>query len=207
VVTASQGARLRTKCQKKTLHPVWGQAFSFTAPPGIRRSGNALTLTVVDHDDFDFDDEMGVARVPFHDVPYVAPGMIPPGPVWLPLESRDALGASAGGSLSITAPIQRRVEDMGRRAKNAGRAAVMDGAKTLERLTSKSVRSFASASSSASSSGTQKENPRKESLGEILVEVYYEVRGLAESEKPSPESARFRSATATARSRRAPPRR
>ena len=186
VVTASQGARLRTKCQKKTLHPVWGQAFSFTAPPGIRRSGNALTLTVVDHDDFDFDDEMGVAHVPFHDVPYVAPGMIPPGPVWLPLESRDALGASAGGSLSITAPIQRRVEDMGRRAKNAGRAAVMDGAKTLERLTSKSVRSFASASSSASSSGTQKENPRKESLGEILVEVYYEVRGLAESEKPSP---------------------
>ena len=170
---------------EKTLHPVWGQAFSFTAPPGIRRSGNALTLTVVDHDDFDFDDEMGVAHVPFHDVPYVAPGMIPPGPVWLPLESRQLRSASAGGSLSITAPIQRRVEDMGRRAKNASRAAVMDGAKTLERLTSKSVRSFASASSSASSSNT-KENPRKESLGEVLVEVYYEVRGLAESEKLSP---------------------
>ena len=193
VVTASQGARLRTKCQKKTLHPVWGQAFSFTAPPGIRRSGNALTFTVVDHDDFDFDDEMGFARVAFHDVPYVAPGMIPPGPVWLPLESRDAFesrdgpaGASAGGSLSITAPIQRRVEDMGRRAKNAGRAAVMDGAKTLktlERLTSGSVRSFASSSKEEE---TQNENPQKESLGEVLVEVYYEVRGLAESEKPSP---------------------
>ena len=193
VVTASQGARLRTKCQKKTLHPVWGQAFSFTAPPGIRRSGNALTFTVVDHDDFDFDDEMGFARVAFRDVPYVAPGMIPPGPVWLPLESRDAFesrdgpaGASAGGSLSITAPIQRRVEDAARRAKNAGRAAVMDGAKTLktlERLTSGSVRSFASSSKEEEA---QNENPQKESLGEVLVEVYYEVRGLAESEKPSP---------------------
>lgn len=208
VVTASQGARLRTKCQKKTLHPVWGQAFSFTAPPGIRRSGNALTFTVVDHDDFDFDDEMGFARVAFHDVPYVAPGMIPPGPVWLPLESRDAfesrdaLGASAGGSLSITAPIQRRVEDMGRRAKNAGRAAVMDGAKTLktlERLTSESVRSYTSTSSSQQSSSkeeeTQKENrlqkeKESQSLGEVLVEVYYEVRGLAESEKPSQPSPR-----------------
>jgi hypothetical protein len=90
VVTAAPGARLRTKCQRKTLDPVWGQAFSFTAPPGIRRSGNKITLTVVDHDDFDFDDEMGVACVPFHDVPYVAPGMIPPGPVWLPLESRES---------------------------------------------------------------------------------------------------------------------
>jgi hypothetical protein len=179
VVTASQGARLRTKCQKKTLHPVWGQAFSFTAPPGIRRSGNALTLTVVDHDDFDFDDEMGVAHVPFHDVPYVAPGMIPPGPVWLPLESRESNLSSegtSGGSLSITAPIQR-LEEMGRRVKDAGRAAVLDGAKKLERL-----KSLGPTSSLSASPGTR--DDEKNQLGEVLVEVYYEVRGVPESEKP-----------------------
>ena len=172
VVTASQGARLRTKCQKKTLHPVWGQAFSFTAPPGIRRSGNALTLTVVDHDDFDFDDEMGVAHVPFHDVPYVAPGMIPPGPVWLPLESRHALGASAGGSPSITAPIQRRVEDMGRRAKRQPRG---DGRRQDPGTAHEQKRSFIRSRRLLRRLLEHKRNPRKESLGEVSSR-YYEVQ-------------------------------
>ena len=49
----------------------------------------------MDHDDFDFDDEIGVACVPFHDVPYVSPGMIPPGPVWLDLTTYDE--AVSGG--------------------------------------------------------------------------------------------------------------
>jgi ankyrin repeat protein len=183
VVTAAPGARLRTKYQRKTLDPVWGQAFSFTAPPGIRRSGNKITLTVVDHDDFDFDDEMGVACVPFHDVPYVAPGMIPPGPVWLPLESRESNLSSegvSGGSLSITAPIQR-LEEMGRRVKDAGRAAVLDGAKKLERLKSLGPTSSGSGRPSAFPGTRENENNQ---LGEVLVEVYYEVRGVPESEKP-----------------------
>ena len=189
VVTAAPGARLRTKTQRKTLDPVWGQAFSFTAPPGIRRSGNKITLTVVDHDDFDFDDEMGVACVPFHDVPYIAPGMIPPGPVWLPLESRESLFTSeggSGGSLSITAPIQR-LEEMGRRVKDAGRAAVLDGAKKLERLKSAVPSSSGSGRLSSSASPGRHENENEENkspLGEVLVEVYYEVRGVPESEKP-----------------------
>ena len=76
---AAPGVRARTHVVKDDLNPTWSRAFSFTAPPGIRRSGNALTFRVVDHDDFDFDDELGMCSVEYHDVPYVAPGMVPRG--------------------------------------------------------------------------------------------------------------------------------
>ena len=78
-VCAAPGVRARTHVVKDDLNPTWSRAFSFTAPQGIRRSGNALTFRVVDHDDFDFDDELGMCSVEYHDVPYVAPGMVPPG--------------------------------------------------------------------------------------------------------------------------------
>ena len=66
--------------------------------------GNKLIFSVMDHDDFDFDDELGVACVPYHDVPYVSPGMIPPGPVWLDLttyeEAMEKKKSKARGRLS-----------------------------------------------------------------------------------------------------------
>ena len=154
VVTACAGSRLRTKCCPKTLSPVWGQAFSFTAPPGIRRSANKITLTVVDHDDLDFDDEMAVACVPYSDVPYIAPGMIPPGPVWLDLESKKTQGSSGlsvnEGQLAITEPM-KRLEQIGRDARNGGLNNSEDNTDASENI------------------------PK---LGQVLVEVYYEVKGL-----------------------------
>ena len=123
-VCAAPGVRARTHVVKDDLNPTWSRAFSFTAPPGIRRSGNALTFRVVDHDDFDFDDELGMCSVEYHDVPYVAPGMVPPGPVWLTLKPREkkkrrkslssGLPASAedersrgSGELSLFSSIER----------------------------------------------------------------------------------------------------
>ena len=148
VVTACTGSRLRTKCCSKTLSPVWGQTFSFTAPPGIRRSSNKVTLTIMDRDEYDFDDEMAVTTVAFADVPYIAAGMIPPGPVWLPLRKGENTGDDddeTGSGISIV--------KIGRGLKSMGRDTLMIGV------------------SGVSKSGDG-------SLGEVLVEVYYEVVGV-----------------------------
>ena len=175
VVTAAPGVRSVTQCLRGTRDPRWSRAFSFTAPPGIRRSANALTFSVASHDEDDEDDELGTACVPYHDVPYVAPGMIPPGPVWLDLTTHDEAEATSDGAVSITAPI-----DVGARGDEVTTATVV----APERL----------AVGAGDGDGTKDASKMRgdppyrgggvgaSGLGQLLVEVYYEVRGLSEED-------------------------
>lgn len=90
VVHAAPGVIARTQPVMETLEPLWHRSFSFTAPPGLRRSGNCVFLSVIDYDgydeaDEDGDDPLGFAAVPHHDVQYVGSGIAAPGPTWLDL--------------------------------------------------------------------------------------------------------------------------
>ena len=90
VVQPAPGVSARTRPVMNTLDPLWHRAFTFTAPCGLRRSGNSVVLSVIDYDgydeaDEDGDDPLGFAAIAHHDVQYVGPGMIPPGPVWIDL--------------------------------------------------------------------------------------------------------------------------
>ena len=108
VVQPAPGVSARTRPVMNTLDPLWHRAFTFTAPCGLRRSGNSVVLSVIDYDgydeaDEDGDDPLGFAAIAHHDVQYVGPGMIPPGPVWLDLmpARKDAEARAAEHSRSL----------------------------------------------------------------------------------------------------------
>ena len=148
VVQPAPGVRARTRPVMNTLDPSWHRAFTFTAPPGLRRSGNSVVLSVIDYDgydeaDEDGDDPLGFAAVAHHDLQYVGPGMVPPGPVWLDLmpARKDAETRAAERSRSL---LKRYTAGVGRESAEGA----VGGADTDVKP-----------------------------CGQILAEVYYEVVG------------------------------
>jgi hypothetical protein len=59
VVQPAPGVSAKTRPVMNTLDPLWHRAFTFTAPCGLRRSGNSVVLSVIDYDGYDEADEDG----------------------------------------------------------------------------------------------------------------------------------------------------
>ena len=53
VVQPAPGVSAKTRPVMNTLDPLWHRAFTFTAPCGLRRSGNSVVLSVIDYDGYD----------------------------------------------------------------------------------------------------------------------------------------------------------
>ena len=171
-VTAAPGVRSVTHCLRGTRDPRWNRAFSFTAPPGIRRSANALTFAVASHDEDDEDDGLGTACVWYNHVPYITPGMIPPGPVWLDLNMHDEAVATIDRAVSITAPV-----DVGAPGDEVTTATVV--------VPERPGVGIGAGVGNGGGAKDASESGNRSGLGQLLVEVYYEVCGLSEAAEKS----------------------
>ena len=188
-VTAAPGVRSVTHCLRGTRDPRWNRAFSFTAPPGIRRSANALTFAVASHDEDDEDDGLGTACVSYNHVPYIAPGMIPPGPVWLDLNMHDEAVATIDRAVSITAPV-----DVGAPGDEVTTATVV----VPERP------GVGIGAGVGNGGGVKDASERRNwsGLGQLLAEVYYEVCGLSRRRTTTRGRKRRNPSAGTSRRRR-----